>query len=44
MRVTRRDILPKMPKAAFTAVTTVHAVGHGISLGGFSSPSVPLAR
>jgi hypothetical protein len=29
MRVTRRDILPKMPKAAFTAVPTVHAVGTG---------------
>jgi hypothetical protein len=34
MRVTRRDILPKMPKAAFTAVPTVHAVGTG-SQGGF---------
>lgn len=43
MRVTRRDILPKMPKAAFTAVPTVHAVGRGISQGG-SSPSSTLAR
>lgn len=29
MRVTRRDILPKMPKTAFQAVPTVHAVGTG---------------
>ena len=43
MRVTRRDILPKMPKAAFVAVPTVHAVDHGISQGG-SSPSSTLAR
>jgi hypothetical protein len=41
MRVTRRDILPKMPKAAFTAVPTVHAVGTG-SQGG-TRPST-LAR
>jgi hypothetical protein len=26
MRVDRRDILPTMPKAAFTAALTVHAV------------------
>ena len=42
MRVTRRDILPKMPKAAFTAVSTVHAVGTG-SQGVVTSP-VTLAR
>lgn len=29
MRVTRRDILPKMPKAAFTAVPAAHAAGTG---------------
>jgi hypothetical protein len=34
MRVTRRDILPKMPKAVITTAPTVHAVGTG-SQGGF---------
>ena len=29
MRVTRRDILPKTPKAAFMAVPVVHASGIG---------------
>jgi hypothetical protein len=27
MRVTRRDILPTVPQAAFKAAPTVHAVG-----------------
>jgi hypothetical protein len=34
MRVTRRDILPKTPKAVFTTAPMAHAIGTG-SQGGF---------
>lgn len=43
MQVTRRDILPKMPKAAFTAVSVAHAAGTG-SHGGVVTSPVTLAR